>query len=268
VSSVKLGHRGRLLAAVVASVLALAAVVLAAVATIGQQHAPSPSASAAVPGRERTLGQPPSTGSTSSAAGTGIFGLLLPRSVPMRLDVPRIGIRGANLVRLGLRKDGSIQVPSVGRNSPAGWFENSPTPGQLGASVILGHVDTAISGPAIFYRLGTLRPGDTVRVTRADNTVAVFLVDSVEKYAKATFPTLKVFGDTNHAGLRLITCGGMFNRSKGGYQANIVVYAHLVSSHIASRTLVRNRSGNKTATRGARITNVHTFMQAMDRSTR
>jgi hypothetical protein len=267
VSSVKLGHRGRLLAAAVASVLTLAAVISAVVATIDQQHAPSPSVYSAVPRRELTLG-PPSSDSPSSAVGARMFGLLLPRSVPVILDVPRIGIRGANLVRLGLRKDGSIQVPSVGRNSPAGWFENSPTPGQLGASVILGHVDTAISGPAIFYRLGVLRPGDAVRVTRADNTVAVFLVDSVEKYAKATFPTLKVFGDTNHAGLRLITCGGTFNRSKGGYQANIVVYAHLVSSHLASRILVGNRSGYQTAPRGARMTNVHTYMQAMDRSSR
>jgi hypothetical protein len=250
---------------VVASVLTLTAVVLAVVATIGQQHAPSPSRSAAVPGREQTLGQPPSTGTSSSVIGAGMFGLVLPRSVPMRLDIPKIGIRGAKLVRLGQRKDGSIQVPSVGRNSPAGWFENSPTPGQLGASVILGHVDTAIAGPAIFYRLGTLRPGDAVRVTRADNTVAVFSVDSVEKYAKTTFPTLKVFGDTDHAGLRLITCGGTYNRSKGGYQDNIVVFTHLVSSHLASRTIVRTRSQYESGTRGTHMTNVHTFVQAMYR---
>ena len=153
--------------------------------------------------------------------------------MPVILDVPSIGIHGANLVQLGQDTDGSIQVPAVGPNSPAGWFQNSPTPGQLGASVIVGHVDSATAGPAIFYRLGTLRPGDTATVTRADNTVAAFSVDSVEKYAKATFPTLQVFGDTDHAGLRMITCGGTFNPTKASYEDNIVVYAHLVSSHPA-----------------------------------
>ena len=96
--------------------------------------------------------------------------------------------------------------------------------------MILGHVDSATAGPAIFYRLGTLRAGDTAMVTRADHTVAVFRVDSVEKYAKASFPTLQVFGDTDHAALRLITCGGAFNPSQQSYEDNIVVYAHLASS--------------------------------------
>jgi sortase (surface protein transpeptidase) len=153
--------------------------------------------------------------------------------VPVSLDVPRIGIHNANLVHLGLGKDGSIQVPPVGANSPAGWFRNSPTPGQLGPSVILGHVDSATAGPAIFYRLGTLRPGDVASITRADHTVAVFRVDSVEEYAKSAFPTLQVFGSTDHAALRLITCGGKFNPAKASYESNVVVYAHLASSHRA-----------------------------------
>jgi len=157
-------------------------------------------------------------------------GQVLPRSVPVSLDVPRLGIRHAILVRLALGKDGSIQVPPVGANSPAGWFRDSPTPGQLGPSVILGHVDSAAAGPAIFYRLGTMAPGDIASVTRADHTVAVFRVDSVEEYAKSAFPTFQVFGNTDHAALRLITCGGTFNPAKASYESNIVVYAHLAST--------------------------------------
>ena len=237
-SAFQLQPRGRLVAAAVAGALTLAAVVLAIVATAGQQHAASPSPSAANPAKERTLGPLASSGSTSSTTSpptTGgrspVVGPVLVQSLPVSLDVPRIGIHDANLVQLGLAKDGSIQVPPVGANSPAGWFRDSPTPGQLGPSVIVGHVDSVAAGPAIFYRLGTLRPGDTATVTRADHIVAVFRVDSVEKYAKSSFPTLQVFGNTDHAGLRLITCGGTFNPAKQSYEDNIVVYAHLTSSH-------------------------------------
>jgi len=149
------------------------------------------------------------------------------------LDIPGIGIRHAGLIQLGLAKDGSIQTPPLGPGSPAGWFRNSPSPGQLGPAVIVGHVDSATGGPAIFFKLATLRPGDLATVTRADHTAAVFRIDSVEKYAKTTFPALQVFGDTDHAALRLITCGGTFNPAKQSYEDNIVVYAHLASSHHA-----------------------------------
>lgn len=243
-SAIQLGQRGRLVAAALAGVLAVAAVVLAIVATAGQQDAASPSPSAAVPGWEGTRdpstspGSAPSTTplpspSASPAGRRAVVGPILSPSKPVSLDVPRIGIKDARLVHLGLAKDGSIQVPGLGPNSPAGWFQNSPTPGQLGPSVIVGHVDSETAGPAIFYELGTLRPGDTVTVIRADRTVAVFRVESVVKYAKATFPTLKVFGDTDHAALRLITCGGRFNPAEQSYEDNIVVYARLVSSHQA-----------------------------------
>ena len=231
----RLGHRGRLLAAAVAAALAVAGVAVGVIATAGQQQAPSPTPSAAHTSRERTLApsaSPNALGSRAASAGPD-FGPILPASTPVSLDVPKIGIRHAPLVQLGQAKDGSIQVPPVGANSPAGWFRNSPTPGQLGASVILGHVDSAAAGPSIFYRLGALRAGDTVAVTLADHAVAVFVVDSVEKYAKASFPTLQVFGDTDHAALRLITCGGTFNPSKQSYEHNIVVYAHLAISHPA-----------------------------------
>ncbi len=237
---VRLGDRGRLVAAAVSAVLVAAAVVLALVATARQDHAPSPPPSAANPAMERTLGGPTSPGSPSPAPGsTGRAGspvddaLVLQRSVPVSLDVPKIGIHGARLIQLGKVRDGGIQVPPTGPNSPAGWFRDSPTPGQLGPSVVLGHVDSAAGGPAIFFRLGMLRPGDTATITRADRTVAVFRVDSIEEYPKSAFPTLQVFGGTGHSSLRLITCGGTFNPAKKSYEKNIVVYAHLTSSHPA-----------------------------------
>lgn len=229
-SAVQLHHRGRFIAAAVAAALTVAAVALGVVAAIGQSHAASPAASSANPARERTLGSPASTTPPTPSKATAV-GPVLPRSVPVVLDVPSIGIHGAQLVHLGLAKDGSISVPPVGANSPAGWFDGSPTPGQLGPSVILGHVDSATAGPAIFYRLATLKPGDSATITRADHTVAVFRVDSVEEYSKASFPTLQVFGNTDRAALRLITCGGKFNPAKASYESNIVVYAHLTSSH-------------------------------------
>jgi guanyl-specific ribonuclease Sa len=236
VSKAQLRHRGRLMATAVAVVLTVAGVVLAVVAIAGQQHPGSPSASAANPARERSLA--PAASPTTATSGVpaeapAVVGQVLPRSAPVRLDVPGIGVRGASLVTLGLAKDRSIEVPPVGANSPAGWFNGSPTPGQLGPSIILGHVDSATAGPGIFYRLSSLRPGDTAMVTRDDHTVAVFQVDSVEEYAKSAFPTLQVFGNTDHAALRLITCGGKFNPAKASYESNIVVYAHLVSSHRA-----------------------------------
>ena len=239
-SAVQLHHRGRLVTAAVAGVLTVAAVALAVVAATAQQHAASPSPSAADPARERNLGSSMLSRLTSSsitarrtANETRVVGLILRRSLPVLLDVPRIGIHHASLMELGLAKDGSIQAPPLGANSPAGWYRDSPTPGQIGPSVILGHIDSTSAGRAIFYELGALRPGDIATVTLADQTVAVFQVDSVEKYAKSTFPTLRVYGNTDHSALRLITCGGSFNTHTRSYEDNIVVYAHLVSSHRA-----------------------------------
>ncbi|MEO7126970.1 MAG: sortase, partial [Nakamurella sp.] len=108
------------------------------------------------------------------------------------------------------------------------------TPGSLGPSIILGHIDSRKYGPGIFYHLGNLRPGDTIDVTRKDQTVAVFRVDGVRTYSKDAFPTLEVYGNIDHAGLRLITCGGTFDPSKHSYESNIVAYATLVSSHPAT----------------------------------
>jgi sortase (surface protein transpeptidase) len=160
--------------------------------------------------------------------------MVLPASKPVSLTIPAIGVESA-LIRLGQTADGTLEVPAPGRNyDKAGWYRYSPTPGVLGPSVIVGHVDSATTGPSVFFRLGKLRPRDQVRVTRTDGSVAIFEVDDVRRFRKARFPTKLVYGDTDHAALRLITCGGPFD-SAGHYRDNVVVLASLVGSEGSGR---------------------------------
>ena len=142
---------------------------------------------------------------------------------PVWLSIPVIGVR-TSLVDLGLRANGTLQVPSS--TAVAGWYTGSPRPGTVGAAVIAGHVDSR-SGPGIFFWLRDLRPGDRIYVGRADGTMAVFTVTAVRKVAKDLFPTAAVYGPVPDAELRLITCGGVFDRSLGSYLSNIVVFARL-----------------------------------------
>jgi sortase (surface protein transpeptidase) len=147
-------------------------------------------------------------------------------SPPVRVEIPSIGV-SSRLVRLGLNADGTMEVPrDYGR---AGWFTGGAMPGQDGPAVISGHVDSK-SGPAVFYRLRELRPGDTIRVRRADGRWLAFEVTGSARYAKAAFPTDAVFGPVTGPVLRLITCGGAFDRSSGHYLDNVVVTARPVDS--------------------------------------
>jgi sortase (surface protein transpeptidase) len=111
----------------------------------------------------------------------------------------------------------------------AGWFTLGPTPGALGPAVIAGHV-TWNQVPAVFFRLTELRPGDLVQVARADGRVAVFEVTRIDRYQRSRFPTGQVFGPVDHAGLRLITCGGDYDSGTHRYSDNVVVYARLTDS--------------------------------------
>ena len=131
------------------------------------------------------------------------------------------------MTALGLNADGTIAVPPLRRNAPAGWYRYLPTPGEVGPAVILGHVDTARDGPAVFYRLHELRPGDTVTVRRADGSTAVFTVRQVAEYPKSAFPAQTVYGSVDYPALRLITCGGSFDQTHRQYRTNVVVYATL-----------------------------------------
>jgi hypothetical protein len=149
----------------------------------------------------------------------------LPFSTPLAVEIPRIRAR-SSLVPLGLNTEGTVQVPPVEQPTQAGWYRFGPTPGQRGAAVILGHVD-GNKRPGIFYRLRELRPGDEVFVTRLDGINARFVVERREQPRKDHFPTNSVYGDTDRAELRLITCGGPFDRSTHSYRDNIIVFAAL-----------------------------------------
>ncbi|MEU4158251.1 class F sortase [Actinoplanes sp. NPDC026670] len=148
----------------------------------------------------------------------------LKRALPVRLRIPAIGV-DTSIMQLGLQRDGSLEVPPLRGDAPAGWYRDSPTPGETGASVLAGHVDTARDGPAVFFRLRELKTGDPITVRRADGTVATFRVSRVALYAKRDFPTAEVYAPIDRPGLRLITCGGAFDRSEGSYRSNVVVFA-------------------------------------------
>ena len=140
---------------------------------------------------------------------------------PLSLTIPLIGVK-TNLITLGLAVGGSMQVPST--TTVAGWFTGSPPPGAVGSSIIVGHVDSK-SRPGVFYRLPELKRGDDIYVKRADGTTAEFRVTENQTYRKDHFPTDTVYGPTPDAELRLITCGGVFDRVTHHYLSNIIVYA-------------------------------------------
>lgn len=146
-------------------------------------------------------------------------------AVPVRLQIPRLGL-DRRLLKLGLTKDGELQVPEMSQANLPGWYRYSPPPGDVGPAVIAGHVDS-MKGPAVFYELRELQEGDTIRVRRNDGVVAVFTVTRIQLFPKAHFPTKLVYGAIRRPGLRLITCGGVYDRAHGGYQGNTIVFAKL-----------------------------------------
>jgi sortase (surface protein transpeptidase) len=143
---------------------------------------------------------------------------------PVSLSIPAIGVH-TTLMTLGLTSTGALAVPTD--TTQAGWFTGSPVPGNPGPSVLAGHVDST-TGPAVFYKLSDLKPGDTIAVVLSDQSTVRFVVTMVESYAKTAFPTTSVYGPVPDAELRVITCGGAF--SAGHYLNNVVVYATLESA--------------------------------------
>ncbi|WP_027507339.1 class F sortase [Rhodococcus sp. UNC23MFCrub1.1] len=202
--------RTRAAAGIVAAVLLLVAVLTGC--STPSSTAPADSAVSAAPQQRTTTGP------------TGASPTVLGESTPVHLSVPSIGVE-TDLVGLGLQNDGTMEVPSGG--FPAGWYSGSPTPGELGPSILAGHVDWD-GAPGVFADLTEVAAGDAVIVTREDGTVASFAVTAVEQYPKDQFPTSSVYGDIDHAGLRLITCGGAFDTDAASYGDNIVVYADAI----------------------------------------
>jgi hypothetical protein len=181
-----------------------------------------PSASADAP---KPNPEPPTAPADRSDVRDKITGLVLPESDPVALSIPKIGVQ-SKLVKLGLDPNGEMETPPP---PVAGWFTRGATPGALGPAVIAGHL--TYNGPAVFRRLGSLQRGDDVTVTREDGKVAVFTVSRVAHYSKSRFPSRAVYGPIDHAGLRLITCGGTYDAAKPRhkYSDNIVVFARLVA---------------------------------------
>jgi hypothetical protein len=187
------------------------------VAVAAQQHAPQPLLAAA--------------GATGPTAGNA-RGPSLRRSLPVSVDIPAIGV-DSKLLHLGVNSNGTVRVPSLyTRPNQAAWFKYSAAPGQIGTSVIEGHLD-GYHGPAVFFRLGALRPGDRINVTLADGITAIFRVTGVRQYPKSRFPARAVYGTTGYAALHLITCGGAFDHATGHYLSSTVVFASLTSSRPA-----------------------------------
>jgi hypothetical protein len=216
--------------------LALAAtavgVILIAVAVAAQVSAPQP---------PRSIGriEPPSptaprrspTAAPDFLAPTGKQPLTASR--PLTISIPSLRVH-SEVLPIGLAADGSLKVPRPGPNlNKAAWYKDSPTPGQPGPSIIEGHVDSE-SGPSVFFELGAIRPGDKIRVTRADGVRVVFTVSAVRDYLKSRFPTSVVYGSRNlgRPELRLITCSN-FDPAIGHHIGNEVVFAHLTAIHPA-----------------------------------
>jgi hypothetical protein len=146
-------------------------------------------------------------------------------SQPVRLVIPKIGV-DAPSINLDLKSDGTLGTPNSA--TQVGWYRNSPTPGELGPSVIVGHVDYVNYGKAVFWRLFELQPGDTFTVERIDGTSAKFKADAVKQFSQSNFPTDEVYGNIHYAGIRLITCGGSWNPQTHHYSDNTVVFGSLV----------------------------------------
>ncbi|MGK4596769.1 class F sortase [Amycolatopsis sp. w19] len=209
------GRRAPLvLAAVLLAVLATLAIVLSGPGETGQAAPPVSAERTEVP-------VAPSNEPVAEPVGG------MPKADPVSIDVPKIEAK-SSLIPLGLNADNTIEVPPVTRPLQAGWYVNGPTPGEVGPSVILGHVD-GNKQKGIFFRLKELAPGDKVSVARKDGTTAEFAVTKVERVAKDKFPTDAVYGDTAEPELRLITCGGVFDKASRNYLDNIIVFARLIA---------------------------------------
>ena len=211
--------RGRGLV-VLAVVLALVGVSLIGWA-LTQQRTP-PVAPAAV---DAGIVGPAAPTASTPAPGSGA-----PRaaSPPTTIAIPSIGV-SSPVDSVGLAPDGALEVPAPGpRYDHAAWFRLSVTPGEVGPSVILGHVDSAANGPSVFYRLGEMAPTQIFTVGRADGSTLRFEVDGVRSYPKDAFPTDVVYGGTRRPEIRLITCGGPFDSAEHSYRDNTVVFGHLL----------------------------------------
>ena len=183
-------------------------------------HAPPPWSPPPAPAATATGGHGGSLAATRQRHGPKPMS----HSVPVSVTIPAIGVN-AQVIPLGLAPDGGVAVPPLSEPFVASWFDRGPAPGQAGAAVLLGHVDAAGVGPAVFYRLGNLVPGNLIDVTRRDGRTAIFRVTSVGLYPENSFPAGRVYANTAAPTLRLITCGGAFDWTTHLYLDRTIVWA-------------------------------------------
>ncbi|GAA3337280.1 hypothetical protein GCM10020358_12960 [Amorphoplanes nipponensis] len=199
----------------------LAGLALAAIAALAgaQPQAGAPPPAGAPP---RAGEQPRVAGSAAARADSFRSARTYPSvAAPVRLRIRALHV-DSRVQRLGLRDDGTVAVPE--KTDVAGWYEGGPRPGQPGPAVILGHVDSR-TGPGVFVNLSTVRRGTEIRVDRADGSTVRFRVRKVSQVAKTRFPTDLVYAPSLDPTLRLVTCGGSFDRSRGSYRDNVIVFA-------------------------------------------
>ncbi|MFD4003852.1 class F sortase [Streptomyces rubiginosohelvolus] len=194
---------------------------------IGRQQPAPPAAENKAGASESPAARTPSAGAeTAGPSGGGQRTEALSASRPLSITIPAIDVTSP-LEDLGLGKNRAMDTPRD--PDKAGWYTPGPTPGSVGPSVIAGHV-TWDGAPAVFFKLTELDPGDRIDVRRADGSTAAFTVDRTAVYPKDEFPTVEVYRNLDHAGLRLITCGGEYSASDSRYADNVVVYATLTDS--------------------------------------
>jgi LPXTG-site transpeptidase (sortase) family protein len=109
------------------------------------------------------------------------------------------------------------------------WYRETATLGEVGNTVLAGHLDYWDVGPAVFHDVGRLRHGDRIAVTGDDGRVYTYEVDWVKRYDAASAPIQTIVGPTPTESLTLITCGGPFDAQQGVYLQRTVVRAHRVT---------------------------------------
>lgn len=159
--------------------------------------------------------------------------LALPRSVPTSIDIPAINLHAA-IISVDLGANDSLGTPPLSNAKVAGWYDRGPTPGETGAAILDAHVDSALMKDyrGAFFTLGNAKPGMRIDVTRTDHSTATFTIDEVQVALKTAFPTAQVYAATTYPALRLITCGGAYDKATHEYVGNTIVYAHMTGSQL------------------------------------
>ncbi|WP_020525460.1 class F sortase [Catelliglobosispora koreensis] len=153
--------------------------------------------------------------------------LFLPRSVPTRINIPKIRL-SAVVLTTDIDASGQLKVPSFEEAHRAAWYRGGVAPGEIGPAVLIGHADSK-KAVGVFFYTRNLRPGDQIGIEREDKRVATFTIDSVEQVPKTQFPATRVYGMTDRSEIRLVTCAGTFDERTQNYSDNIIIFGHLTA---------------------------------------